>query len=137
MHIDSDDNGREKVILSFAAEVSPSHKEAILALADNPDLIVFRLVNFTEQQLAEKQREVSLAWDSLKEEGITIHHTGVNVFINKVEVGVEPAPAPEGAVEDSISQNNLALDTNEDSEKSGLFQRIASFFKSIFSWLVK
>ena len=174
LHIDRDNKGQEIVVLSFASELSPSHKQAIQALADNPELIVFRLVDFTEQQLAEKQREISLAWDSFEGEGIKIHHTGVNVFNNRVEIGIEPfnkesiakihkafgsemvevvegheihllaqpdgaepALAPEGAAVDSIAQDNIALDADSNSEKVGFFQRIAAFFKSIFSWFIK
>lgn len=171
LHIDRDDKGRERVILSFVAEVSPSHKEAIKAIADNPELIVFHLVDFTEQQLAEKQKEIDSAWESLKTEGIKIHQTGVNVFINRVEIGIEPynkdsiakiheffgsemvevveghevhlladgaepALAPEGAAEESISQDNFALDASATDEKIGFFQRIALFFKAIFSRIV-
>ncbi|HHV65404.1 MAG TPA: hypothetical protein GXX46_10090 [Peptococcaceae bacterium] len=90
LHIDRNAKGQEIVVLSFAAEVSPKHKQAILALAENPELIEFRLVNFTEKELMAKQREISAAWDSFNAEGIKIHTVGINVFINKVEVGIEP-----------------------------------------------
>lgn len=90
LHIERNDKGQEIVVLSFATEVSPNHKQAILALAENPELIDFRLVDFTEQELMAKQREIGAAWDSFSAEGIKIHTIGINVFINRVEVGIEP-----------------------------------------------
>jgi len=172
LHIERDDEGREKIILSVVTDVSPSHKDAILALAKNPELVVFRVVDFTEQQLAQKQREIELARDSLIKEGIKIHHTGINVFINRVEIGIEPynkesitkihkilgsemievvqgheiipltdgaepAPALENATERNIAQDSIAFEAVAETEKSGFFQRLASFFKSIFNWLFK
>jgi hypothetical protein len=175
LHIDRDGKGQEIVVLSFASEVSPQDKRAILALAENPELIDFRLVDYTEQELMAKQREITAAWDSLNAEGIKIHTTGINVFINKVEVGIEPynedtiakihqafgsemvevvqgyevqllaqadgaepALAPDAAGggsfgQDSLAQENYALDADAKTE-IGFFQRIAQFFKAIFSW---
>jgi len=161
LHIEYDANGRQIIVLSFADEVSPQHKEAILALAEDPELIVFRLVDFSERQLLAKQAEIDAARNRLLTEGITIHHTGVNVFINRVEVGIEPyneesiarihelfgdemVNVVEGreiyplASADSELVMALEVDSAESApEKLGFFQRIVQFFKSIFGWLIK
>ena len=162
LHIDYDASGREKIVLSFTEEVSPKHKEAILALADDPEAVVFRLVDFTEKQLLAKQAEINAAWNSLLAEGIKVHYTGINVFINRVEVGIEPfteenvarihelfgsemvkvlegqeirALAMENGVEPVMAPENDSAQSVP--EKPGFFQRIVQFFKSIFSWLIK
>ena len=162
LHIEYDKNDRPILILSFTEEVAPKHKEAILALATNPELIVFRLVDFTEQQLLAKQAEVDAAWDRLLAEGIKVHHTSVNVFINRVEIGIEPfnneniAKIHEAFGSEMIevvegqeihllasadgAEAFTALEGASEqaaSENIGFFQRIAQFFKNIFSWLIK
>lgn len=157
LHIDRDTEGKEIVVLSFTQAIQGSQKEDILALADNPSLIVFRIVDYSEQELTKKQREIDESWDSLDAEGIKVHHTGINVFVNRVEIGVEPYN------EDTITKLHQAFgsemidvvqgyevqllgDMNGDARMEAtnevvadnslnLFQRVVNFFKSLFNWM--
>lgn len=70
LHIDRNENGKEVVVLSFTKAIETSHKNNILALADDPDLIVFRTVDFSEKELMQKQREIDGSWNSLIDEGL-------------------------------------------------------------------
>ncbi|MEW6698737.1 MAG: hypothetical protein AB1341_15590 [Bacillota bacterium] len=90
MHIDREQNGSEIMILSFTKELTRDKQDEIRALASNPDSILFRVVKYSEKELAQKQMEIDQAWKALEKEGIKIFHSGVNVFINKVEVGIGP-----------------------------------------------
>lgn len=159
LHIDRDTEGKEIVVLSFTQAIQGSQKDDILSLADNPSIIDFRIVDYSEKELTKKQREIADSWDGLGAEGIKIYHTGINVFTNRVEIGVDPYN------EDTITKLHQAFGsemidvvqgyevqllgdmndaarmeaTNEvvADNSPNLFQRIVNFFKSVFDWILK
>ncbi|KUO61927.1 MAG: hypothetical protein APF84_04655 [Gracilibacter sp. BRH_c7a] len=163
LHIDRDKDGKEIVVLSFTQVIEASQKKDILALADNPSLIVFRTVDFSEKDLAQKQKEIDQSWKSFEEKGIKIYTTAVNVFKNRVEIGINPYNEETIAeihqafgreMIDIIQGDEVFLleDSNQDAEKMAdsqesltaaqadspnLFQRIALFFTSIAKWILQ
>lgn len=90
MHLERKAGGNEKLILSFTAEIPASHRRQILGLARNPGLIVFRRVDFSQNQLMQKQREIDRLWNTLAREGIQICHTHIDAVTNRVEIGIDP-----------------------------------------------
>ena len=151
LHIDRNESGKEIVVLSFTQEIEASKKNDILALADDPSLIIFRTVDFSEKELFQKQREIDASWKSLAEKGINVYTSSINVFINRVEIGVDPLN------EETIAELNqrygsemievvqgyevhLLGDAGEEAapvNKPSLFQRIALFVKSIINGIFK
>lgn len=93
LHIDRDDQPLGIIVLSFTKEISLDMKKEIEALVEEPAMVSFRVVEYTEDQLMEKQREIDLAIfekDVLKNEGITVYHTRTDIINNKVEIGISP-----------------------------------------------
>jgi len=159
LHIDSDKDGNEIVVLSFTQEIIGNQKDDILALADNPSLIVFRIVDFSEKELSLKQREIDESWDSLNREGIRVYHTGINIFTNRVEIGVDPyneetttkiyqafgsemVDVVQGyevnLLGDIANENTMEASSEVEVEDGpNFFQRIINFFKSVFNRILK
>lgn len=159
LHIDRDKDGNEIVVLSFTQEIIGNQKDDILALADNPSLIVFRAVDFSEKELTLKQREIDESWDSLNREGIRVYHTGINVFINRVEIGVDPynektktkiyqafgsemIDVVQGYEVDLLGDiaNETTMEASsgvEVADSPNLIQLIVLFFKSIINGILK
>ena len=159
LHIDRDKDGNEIVVLSFTQEIIGDQKDDILALADNPSLIVFRTVEFSEKELTLKQREIDESWDSLNREGIRVYHTGINVFTNRVEIGVDPyneetitkiyqafgsemIDVVQGyevnLLGDIANETTMEVSSEvEVADSPNLFQRIVNFFKSIAKRILK
>lgn len=93
LHIDRVQSEIGIVVLSFTTLPEQEHLDAITALADNPNLIQFREVAFTEQQLIDKQAEIDqeiFGENIFQEEEFNVYHTGVDVINNKIEIGIDP-----------------------------------------------
>jgi len=89
LHIDSDNNA-EGIVLSFTKELSKEQQNEILSLVDEPQKVEFRVVEFSEQELMKKQQEIDSKQRVLEAEGIILRTTGINVYSNKIEIGIEP-----------------------------------------------
>lgn len=156
LHLE-DQNG-QKIVLSFSEEIEKSQKDELLALAEDPSALVFRTVDYCENDLNQKMAEINQLWSSLESEGIKIYHTAINVFINRVEIGIDPfnedtvlkveqafgsdmIKVVQGHQAQLLSNNAELMITEDDaaavdaaavSGKSGFLQRLVNFFKSLF-----
>ncbi|UCZ52443.1 hypothetical protein LGQ02_16605 [Bacillus shivajii] len=88
LHIDREQRDLGVIVLSFTEEINDEHKEQLKSLAEDPAELVFRIVDYTEDELIEKQREIDL--NAFEADGIEIHYTSVDVVGNTVEVGISP-----------------------------------------------
>jgi hypothetical protein len=151
LHLEDQDGRR--IVLSFCKEIENSQKDEILALADDPSALVFRVVDYSENDLNQKMAEINQLWNSLESEGINIYHAGINVFINRVEIGIDPfnentvRKVEQAFGSDMIKVvqghqaqllgNNAELMIEEDgaqavSDNPGFFRRLVNFIKSLF-----
>jgi hypothetical protein len=88
LHIDREERDLGVIVLSFTSPVADEHEQALTELAEDPVQITFHQVDYTEEELLEKQNQIDM--DAFEDEGITIHHMGVDVIENRVEVGIDP-----------------------------------------------
>ncbi|MDG5788020.1 hypothetical protein QA612_11015 [Evansella sp. AB-P1] len=88
LHIDREENELGTIVLSFTEPIEATHEEALKELVVDPAELTIRLVDFSEKELMEKQMEIDL--NEFSDQGLNIYFTSVNVFENKVEVGISP-----------------------------------------------
>lgn len=112
LHIDREDQPLGIIVLSFTKEISLDVRTEIEALVEEPAKVRFRIVNYTEHQLAEKQREIGIAIfeeDVFKEDGITVYHVGTDIINNKVEIGISPFNDQTAQIVNDYFGNDLIL----------------------------
>ncbi len=93
LHIDREEALTGVIVLSFTKELSQNMKEEMNALVEKPTEVTFRVVDFTEDELIEKQREIDIASfeESVFEaKGISVYHTSTDVINNKINIGISP-----------------------------------------------
>ncbi|OEF97420.1 hypothetical protein [Desulfuribacillus alkaliarsenatis] len=90
LHIDWDLHAKGAIVLAFTEELTKAQQADILNLVDDPDLVKFRVVEYSEKTLRSKQYEIDQQWAALEADGIKVRTTGVSVYTNKVEVAIEP-----------------------------------------------
>ncbi len=88
MHIDREQRDLGVLVFSFIEQISEEAKQDIKNLVEEPAEIELREVTYTESELTKKQEEIDLS--EFEDRGITIHHTGVDVINNQVDVGILP-----------------------------------------------
>ena len=93
LHIDREEALTGTVVLSFTKELSPTMKGDINALVEDPAKVSFRVVDYTEDELIEKQREIDFAAFEetvFEAKGISVYHTSTDVINNRVNIGISP-----------------------------------------------
>lgn len=93
LHIDREEHLSGVIVLSFTKELSADVKKEILALVEDPAKVEFRVVQYTEEQLMKKQKEIDTAVfenEVFKGEEVSVYHTSSDIINNKVEVGISP-----------------------------------------------
>ncbi|OIJ15576.1 hypothetical protein BKP35_00850 [Anaerobacillus arseniciselenatis] len=93
LHIDREEALTGTVVLSFTKELSPTIKDEIKALVEEPAKVSFRVVDYTEDELIEKQREINLAAFEetvFEAKGISVYHTSTDVINNRINIGISP-----------------------------------------------
>ncbi|SFM13350.1 hypothetical protein SAMN04487943_108124 [Gracilibacillus orientalis] len=88
LYIDREEKQTGVVILMFTESVAEEHRQALKAFAEQPKEIEIREVDYTEDQLIEKQTKIDE--DGFEYDDFTIYHTGVDIITGKVVVGIDP-----------------------------------------------
>lgn len=86
VHIDWE-NREPVIVLSVTQPLSEKQEKELKALAGKEKLEI-RQVDFSEKELLQKQQEIDV--QAFEDQGVKIWHTGINVWTNRVEVGIEP-----------------------------------------------
>lgn len=160
LHIDREERTSGTIVLSFTEELSPAMKEEMKAFVEEPAEVTFRLVNYTENQLIEKQREIDTAIfenQVFEAEGISVYHTATDVINNKLNIGISPFNADttqivydyfgsdmievvEGVefqlltevVDDTVEEvTTISVDVEKE-EKQGFFAKIWNWLSQLF-----
>ena len=76
------------IILSVTEPLSERQQSELQQLVAKPTELEIRIVDYSEDELLQKQAEIKM--DAFEEEGVTIWHTGIDVYSNRVEIGIEP-----------------------------------------------
>lgn len=162
LHIDREEKAIGIIVLSFTEELRDVDKHALEALAEESVEVRFRVVDYSERELLEKQAEVDSDLSRFEDLGITIYHTGVNVFINRVEIGISPFTEENANIiyqyfgdekiyvvegheiqllfaielDEEASVNTAFISSEEDKKDLNFFQRfvkrVMDFFENLF-----
>ncbi|QGH33190.1 hypothetical protein GI584_03685 [Gracilibacillus salitolerans] len=88
LYIDREEKQTGVVVLMFTESIADEHRQALEGFAEQPEDIEIREVDYTEEQLIEKQREIDQ--DGFEYDDFSIYYTGVDIIDGKVEVGIDP-----------------------------------------------
>ncbi|WP_163583107.1 hypothetical protein [Gracilibacillus saliphilus] len=88
LYVDREEKQTGVVVLMFTESIADKHRQALEGFAKQPEDIEIREVDYTEEQLIEKQREID--GDGFEYDNFTIYHTGVDIINGKVVVGIDP-----------------------------------------------
>ncbi|MGP4040788.1 hypothetical protein ACTWP4_12965 [Gracilibacillus sp. D59] len=88
LYIDREEKQTGVVVLMFTESVTDEHRQALEGFAEQPDDIKIKEVDYTEEQLIEKQKEIDE--DGFEYDNFIIYHTSVDITTGKVVVGIDP-----------------------------------------------
>lgn len=86
VHIDWVDE-KPVIVLSVTQSLDQKQEKELMALAEKEQLKI-RIVDYSEKELMQKQQEIDV--NAFEDQGVKIWYTGINVWTNRVEVGIEP-----------------------------------------------
>ncbi|MFD2655823.1 hypothetical protein [Gracilibacillus thailandensis] len=88
LYVDREEKQTGVIVLMFTESIADEHRQALEGFAKQPEDIEIREVDYTEEQLIEKQREIDQ--DGFEYDDFSIYYTGVDIIDGKVEVGIDP-----------------------------------------------
>ncbi|SET01419.1 hypothetical protein SAMN05216389_104169 [Oceanobacillus limi] len=88
LHIDREKRALGTIVISFTEQPANEKQKEMEALLDEHAEIEFQKVDFTENELVQKQKEVDKNEFGNGETFVT--HTSVDIITNRVEVGIDP-----------------------------------------------
>lgn len=87
LYIDREEQLSGVVVLMFTEPIAEEHQQALEGFAEQPEDIKIREVDYTEEQLIEKQKEIDD--DGFEYDNFTIYHTIIDIINGKVVVGID------------------------------------------------
>ncbi|WP_208591140.1 hypothetical protein [Gracilibacillus suaedae] len=155
LYIDREEKQSGIVVLMFIEPIADEHRQALKTFAEQPEDLEIREVDYTEEQLIEKQKEID--GDGFEYDNFTIYHTGVDIITGKVVVGIDPlneenvqylhdkygeelveivegeqATTLEMKTMDNVMENDKEVTTQQGEERN-FFQKIIDTIKGWFS----
>ncbi|MGN8648019.1 hypothetical protein ACTNEO_18290 [Gracilibacillus sp. HCP3S3_G5_1] len=87
LYIDREGQLSGVVVLMFTEPIAEEHQQALEGFAEQPEDIKIREVDYTEDQLIEKQKEIDDA--GFEYDNFTIYHTSIDIINGKVVIGID------------------------------------------------
>ncbi|MCE7792917.1 hypothetical protein K8O68_10870 [Salipaludibacillus sp. CUR1] len=138
------------LVFLFTEPLAEEHEENIYDLVEDPAEIEIRIVDYTEEDLLDKQAEIDAGGFNYND--FSIEHTAVSVTDTHVEVGINPYTEENAAViyeefgeelvhvvegaaaytMNDVNETGMSTASEVENGELNFFQRIAAWFRGLF-----